>query len=40
MKLQRTHTCGEPRLEHEGQEVVLNGWVDAVRDHVREEVAA
>ena len=33
MNLKRSHTCGELRLENEGQEVVLNGWVDRVRDH-------
>lgn len=28
----RTICCGEPRLEHEGKEVVLNGWLRSRRD--------
>jgi len=31
--LKRTHTCGYIRPEHVGQEVVLTGWVNALRDH-------
>ena len=30
---QRTHTCGDLRLSHEGEIVVLNGWIENHRDH-------
>ncbi|MDR0527468.1 MAG: aspartate--tRNA ligase [Spirochaetaceae bacterium] len=31
--LKRTVTCGELRTADSGREVILNGWVDAKRDH-------
>src|SRR5271170_4631734 len=31
--LQRTQMCGELRVEQDGQEVVLMGWVNRRRDH-------
>lgn len=33
MRLQRTRNCGELRAADAGAEVVLNGWVDGIRDH-------
>jgi aspartyl-tRNA synthetase len=29
----RTHTCGELRAAHAGSGVILNGWVESIRDH-------
>jgi aspartyl-tRNA synthetase len=29
----RTHRCGEPRADHVGQEITLNGWLHRRRDH-------
>ncbi|MBN1554506.1 MAG: hypothetical protein JXA11_07155, partial [Phycisphaerae bacterium] len=31
--LQRTHTCGQLRLDQNGQSVRLCGWVRSYRDH-------
>jgi len=29
----RTHTCGELNLKHAEKKIILQGWVDTVRDH-------
>ena len=28
----RTHTCGELRMEQTGQEVILAGWMENLRE--------
>ena len=33
MSKYRTHTCGELKLSHKGEEVKLSGWINKKRDH-------
>jgi len=33
MKIFRTQLCGQPRPDHIGQTISLNGWVNSYRDH-------
>ena len=30
--IKRTHTCGELRLSHKGDTIILNGWISKRRD--------
>ncbi len=29
----RTHTCGELKVKNSGEGIILQGWIDAIRDH-------
>ncbi len=31
--MMRTHTCGELRIDDDGSDVVVCGWIDTIRDH-------
>ena len=33
MSKYRTHNCGELKLSHKGQTVILSGWINKKRDH-------
>ena len=33
MHAYRSHTCGQLRIDHQGQDTRLSGWVHRVRDH-------
>ncbi|NJM30084.1 MAG: hypothetical protein HC855_08235 [Rhizobiales bacterium] len=33
MHAYRSHTCGQLRLDHSGQDTRISGWVHRVRDH-------
>ena len=33
MHAYRSHTCGQLRIEHAGQDIRISGWVHRVRDH-------
>jgi len=31
--LKRTHYCGQLRLDHQGESIIVSGWVNSYRDH-------
>ncbi len=33
LAFQRTHYCGELNAQHDGEKIIVSGWVDTRRDH-------